>query len=899
METFFVDENTEPVWRVCQTRPTTLLTLMLPIFLIFSGSGTVIINEVELNPAGDDRSQDVLEWVELYNTGNEDVDISDWALVATHGDKEIVRIPSGSLIEAKGFYAIPDHPPREQWLDNQDESIVLKDNSGAEVDRTPTLADDRDDSCAWSRYPDGSPDWEFMISSKGARASGDFCYSGREDDALSCCFGEYDDESLWNVSCLDVGDQPDSCLIEDLFIESEECETSNEDECWIEQEGDGFTNASYYLKFEMNQAVSGAGFVNVDNDYYTTPFGDVISVELNTKEHGSGSYESEESTQLLRVNRSIKFDNISFNVGNASIEMDKDVSASYTTTTLGLPRNRSVTYSSTWTEEACSKSRMRTPVVGSKYGHVYHFPWCYHVDQIESKNRIWFSSPGDAYAHGYRACMNCIQDTVTDTSMSESYRYATSIDRESRIVRDQDRSTMVVDSEFDGMGHIGVLKLSDPGASSHGVPVIEAREDYIGSFRIYDRIDEDNSSLTFNKSTSGTGFVDTSKRIKEGQKTYEYGTGTYDSEEMINTASNYMAKDISVVHAPTSQSLTDDISLDQDLKWKEGMSSKNPKTSFIGEEYTSIESLDKETEVRGLNEMSTEAVFSGKARYRAVVQQGYWSYHYGRAVYISAMDLVEEWVQITNRGDGPVNMTGWSLSDKGDIHTRPPFPEGFTLFPGAIVTVHSGHGRNSTTDLYMKYNDQIWNNDGDCAILRDEKNNLVDRKCIGADGDPRSYEINMDEQYEGDYSIHRRITFTGVPKYDQPHLNVTKTGKIDQLNCSERSSIIRYTITLENDGNKTLGPVYVNDFFPPSASFIDSSMRPTEQTTVSANWTLTHLAIGDSATITLILEVSGCDGDEIVNKVKACGGYGDSWVCATNFVAIDIFSAKVETPMAK
>ena len=48
METFFVDENMEPVWRVCQTRPTTLLTLMLPIFLIFFGSGTVIINEVEL-----------------------------------------------------------------------------------------------------------------------------------------------------------------------------------------------------------------------------------------------------------------------------------------------------------------------------------------------------------------------------------------------------------------------------------------------------------------------------------------------------------------------------------------------------------------------------------------------------------------------------------------------------------------------------------------------------------------------------------------------------------------------------------------------------------------------------------------------------------------------------------
>jgi len=206
-------------------------------------------------------------------------------------------------------------------------------------------------------------------------------------------------------------------------------------------------------------------------------------------------------------------------------------------------------------------------------------------------------------------------------------------------------------------------------------------------------------------------------------------------------------------------------------------------------------------------------------------------------------------------------------------------------------------GGTPTTDLYMGYNTQIWNNDGDCAILRDETGNLVDRKCI--DGDSQSYEINMDEQYEGDYSIERRILLQGVPKYDQPHLNVTKTGEIDLLNCSEQSSIVRYTITLENDGNRALGPIFVKDSFPPGASFIDSPMRPTERTAVSANWTRTHLAIGDSATITLILEVSGCGGDEVVNRVKACGGYGDNWICATNFAAINIFSAEVERPMAK
>jgi len=542
----------EPVWRVYQTRPTTLLTLILPIFLISYGSGTVIINEVELNPAGDDRSQDVLEWVELYNTGNEYVDISDWALVTTHGYKEIVRIPSGSLIEAKGFYAIPDHPPKEQWLDNKDETVVLKDDSGVEIDRTPTLADNRGDSCAWSRYPDGSPDWEFMISSKGARASGDFCYSGGEDGALNCCFEEYDDGSLWNVSCLNVGCQTDSCLIETPFIESGECETSNEYECWIEWELNESTNVSD-LKFEMGQEVNGAGFVNLDNHVSGS------GIELNTKEHGSGTYQKDEQIQVLRKNR--------------SAEVESGISANYKITTLGLPHNRSVTYSSKWSEEACAKTQIEPPLVGSNGSNgqnVYHYPWCWHVKTIEPENLIWFSSLEDAEKGGRRPCKDCI----TESSMHESYRYITSIARESYIKQDRNVSTLKFDSDFEGMGHIGVLRKSNLDDRPQGTPTFESREDYTGSFRILEMIEDRKSGVTYEKSAEGQGFVAVNKEIGATQKTYEYGTGTYDSEEEINTASNYMAKDISVIHAPTSQSLTDDVSLDQDLKWKEGMWSK-------------------------------------------------------------------------------------------------------------------------------------------------------------------------------------------------------------------------------------------------------------------------------------------------------------------------------------
>jgi len=516
------------------------------------------------------------------------------------------------------------------------------------------------------------------------------------------------------------------------------------------------------FEYDMAQGVVGEGFVNVKNDYSTTyqsyvitncievtidnephlgkVFKDCESVtvmidpgtELSTREHGSGTYESEEIVKMRTENK--------------SISMDKDMAATYRPTSIGLYRGRTVDYSSRWTEVADAKNR------------------------------------------------------VTGASMSEQYRYATDIDRESSFFLDENESMMEIESEFDGMGHIGFLKMPSNTSTVHDTPTIEIREDYAGSFKILEKAEEYGSSVTYEKSASGTGSMAADKRVKESQRSYEYGTGTYESDEVIKTASNYMAKDISVVHAPTSQSLTDDVSLDQDLKWKEGMSSKNPERSFIGEEYTSIESLDKDTVALGLNKMSTEVVFSGEAEYRVVLTDGV--------------------------GDNP---------------------------------------------------------------------------------------IEMDDKYVGDYSIERNVALRGVPTYDRPHLNVTKTlvsvdytrdpvhGTKETVLAGEEIEnmiyIATYDITVENDGNKDLEPVYVVDYFPPNTRFIEpASMKPSSLSAESANWTLTQLLIGEQATITLKLDVTeyydqystGSVGDEMVNRVKVCGGYDkDDWVCAANSSACE------------
>ena len=135
----------------------------------------VVINEFESNPPGNDNYLSVEEWVELYNPTSNPVDIGGWRLVTIHGETVAVTIPEGTVIEPGGYYV---YSRGQQWLDNEDESIILLDDQDREVDRTPILSDtDNDDRC-WVRYPNGrdtdsSVDWRFQPSTKGYSNGGE------------------------------------------------------------------------------------------------------------------------------------------------------------------------------------------------------------------------------------------------------------------------------------------------------------------------------------------------------------------------------------------------------------------------------------------------------------------------------------------------------------------------------------------------------------------------------------------------------------------------------------------------------------------------------------------------------------------------------------------------------
>src|SRR5512137_2750216 len=106
------------------------------------------------------------------------------------------------------------------------------------------------------------------------------------------------------------------------------------------------------------------------------------------------------------------------------------------------------------------------------------------------------------------------------------------------------------------------------------------------------------------------------------------------------------------------------------------------------------------------------------------------------SIYISAMqfdapgddrqNLNNEWVRLTNRGDGLVLLAGWTLSDKTGLHPYT-FPA-FVLMPNSSVTIYSGSGKMNDTALFMGRAAPNWNNSGDVAILKDGSGTIIDQK---------------------------------------------------------------------------------------------------------------------------------------------------------------------------
>ena len=126
------------------------------------------------------------------------------------------------------------------------------------------------------------------------------------------------------------------------------------------------------------------------------------------------------------------------------------------------------------------------------------------------------------------------------------------------------------------------------------------------------------------------------------------------------------------------------------------------------------------------------------------------------------------------------------------------------------------------------------------------------------------------EEYTGNFSISRKVAIVKLPRFDAPHVSVVKQVHLDPIDCK----IADYNITVTNDGNWELGPVYVKDTFPTGTSFLQSSAQPIQLTTRYANWSIYTLSPGESISIRLLLKIEK-KVNKLTNRVRATAYYTD------------------------
>jgi PKD repeat protein len=99
-----------------------------------------------------------------------------------------------------------------------------------------------------------------------------------------------------------------------------------------------------------------------------------------------------------------------------------------------------------------------------------------------------------------------------------------------------------------------------------------------------------------------------------------------------------------------------------------------------------------------------------------------WPFHYD-AEGDDATNLNDEYFTLQNTGAEAIDLSGWRVENKRGVAFR--FPNGVTLAPGALITIYSGSGTNTTTRLYWHSSEPMWDNTSDLAFLLDASGEII------------------------------------------------------------------------------------------------------------------------------------------------------------------------------
>jgi Predicted hydrolase (metallo-beta-lactamase superfamily) len=92
-------------------------------------------------------------------------------------------------------------------------------------------------------------------------------------------------------------------------------------------------------------------------------------------------------------------------------------------------------------------------------------------------------------------------------------------------------------------------------------------------------------------------------------------------------------------------------------------------------------------------------------------------------------NLNDEYITFTNTGGETLDLSGYTVSDEAR-HTYM-MPEGVTLESDATLTLHTGSGTNTETDLYWGADSPVWNNGGDTITMTDPDGSVILEETYG------------------------------------------------------------------------------------------------------------------------------------------------------------------------
>ncbi len=333
---------------------------------------------------------------------------------------------------------------------------------------------------------------------------------------------------------------------------------------------------------------------------------------------------------------------------------------------------------------------------GSSKSNVYHYPSCHYVDQIKPENLIWFIDEYDAVNKGYRPCKGCnpplpssTTHQVTSTSSHSSSPPVTSTS--------QAISTLTPIKTSSITQTIATTKKN----TDTSTPSQEML------YRVTEVVDGDSIILDDGSEVRLLGI----NAPEQGYFYYEESKNRISSlilEKQVRLESDFEDTD----------------QYDRLLRY-----------AFVDSTFVNVQLVKEGLATVYMEDGLTYAEELLEAEYYAQLQDvGLWEKDLTYTDYIYLIELHydaagndndnlnDEYLILGNKGDAPIDMTEWTITD--EANHRYTFPL-FILDPEEMVLLYSGLGQNTEESLYWGNQGAIWNNDGDTLYLRNAGGELI------------------------------------------------------------------------------------------------------------------------------------------------------------------------------